>query len=311
MSNVLFQSATFAHKKYRYTIWLGVLVGAMTWAYLDGGVEWPKTYLPATLSDFTRATYVGNPSYVLFLFLPLSLFPVKLGTAMIVGITIVAILATARLTGANEWLMLCSYPALYVLKMTQIDGLVLLGVAIGAWAVKNQKPYWQGVSTLLLCLKPQAGFVLAMYYLWRQRNWKALVVSAVVIAISFACFGFWLWPWFQKILVSGSDFVRAGNSIGLFPYGLVLIPVALLAPGYTNCQRYIALVAASILASPYAGYHSLLASMAFPLPNWLYILLFVPLVYPIGWLSIIAPIGIVLYPAINYFVQKNHLWPEA
>jgi hypothetical protein len=223
---------------------------------------------------------------------------------MIVGITIAVILVTARLTGANNWLILCSYPALYVIKMTQIDGLILLGAAIGAWAIRNQKPYWQGISTLLLCLKPQAGLLLAVYYLWRQRDWRALSVSTAVIAISFVCFGSWPLPWFQKMLVGGSRFALAGNSIGLFPYGLVLIPVALFAPGYTVNQRYVALIVASILASPYAGYHSLLASLAFPLPYWLYILVSVPLVYPPGWLAAIAPIAMILYPVTTYLVNK-------
>lgn len=39
-----------------------------------------------------------------------------------------AILTAARLTGASRWLILLSDPSIYVIAITQIDGLVLLGV---------------------------------------------------------------------------------------------------------------------------------------------------------------------------------------
>jgi hypothetical protein len=63
----------------------------------------------------------------------------------------------------------------------------------------------------------------------------------------------------------------------LFPHGLALLPIVLFAPGYRS-EPKAALVAASILASPHGGYHSLLASMAFPLPYWLDAIISYPLI---------------------------------
>jgi hypothetical protein len=71
---------------------------------------------------------VGNPTYILFLFWPLSHLPSLIGSAIISGLTMLAILTAARLTGASRWLILLSDPSIYVIAITQIDGLVLLGV---------------------------------------------------------------------------------------------------------------------------------------------------------------------------------------
>lgn len=71
---------------------------------------------------------MGNPTYILFLFWPLSHLPSLIGSAIISGLTMLAILTAARLTGASRWLILLSDPSIYVIAITQIDGLVLLGV---------------------------------------------------------------------------------------------------------------------------------------------------------------------------------------
>lgn len=53
---------------------------------------------------------------------------------------------------------------------------------------------------MLLCLKHQAGLPLALLYLWRQRDWRSLIVSVLGLVTSLVCFGAWPVRCSQKIL---------------------------------------------------------------------------------------------------------------
>jgi len=286
--------------------WWGTTVGAVCFSLLNGAQDWEGVYRSATLIDF--ATHVGtaNPLYVMFLFYPLALLPSRVGGAALVALSMVSIWLTSKLTDANRWLILLSYPALWMIKMGQIDALVMLGAALGWWAVKNGRPYWQGAATLLLCLKPHIGAPLALVYLWWQRDLRAFVVSGAVVLASLLAYGVWPVVWLQKLIgftqeaaQGGGHFILSANYIGLFPYGLVFFLFPLL-PMYHRQERSTAILAASMLASPYAGPYSILAAMAFPLPLWVYGLISLPLLPHIGWWALAGPISVVLYPLVNY-----------
>lgn len=293
-------------------VWWGVAIGAVGFSLLHGGQDWTTIYLPATEAGFTTAPKVGNPTYILLLFQPLSYLPPNVGGAIIVALSIISIWLTARLTNVNRWLILISYPSLWMIKMAQIDALVMLGVALGWWAIEHKKPYWQGVATLLLCLKPQIGGFLALIYLWWQRDYRAFVISGSVGLFSLLLYGPWIGLWFNKLLFAGElasqsegDFISTGNSIGLFPYGLLFLAIPFIFSNiYSSQEQITAIITASMLAAPYAAYYSILSTMAFPLPFWIYGLISLPLIGPIGWASLFVFFIIIFHPIVRWLWQR-------
>lgn len=264
------------------------------YTYQTGAGDWQRFYRPATLSGYATAPGVANPLYVLFLFYPLSWLPVKVGGAVLAALNVACLYACHRLTGVNRWLILLNLPALIVITFGQLDGLVALGAALGYAHRRNGLAL--GAVLLLLGLKPQIGGVLAAIYLVQAliENWRsaliALGVVGTTILASFAIFGLWLPVWVAKLtqaaIDGGGEFDAASANIGLFPYGLVLLALVLLL-----CRRPPALLAATMLAMPYAGFHSLVVALAFPLSPLVYFATWLPAVLP-PWSAWAAPLAV-------------------
>jgi hypothetical protein len=293
-------------------IWMGAAVGATVFAFLKPGDDWILVYRPAVLAGFSDFPNVANPTYVLLILGPLAMLPAGFGAAFIVGSTFLSAWLAEKLTGASRWLIMLSYPAVWMIMYAQIDAWVMLGVALGYWAIRNNKPYAQGAAVVLLFIKPQVTLPLIIYYVWKQRSWKPFAVILAFLAASMLILGPWPVAWADKIIrvsllsAGGTGvFSHAGNSIGLFPYGIVFLLSAALLPGYDLRRRSAALLAGTLLASPYAGYYSLLTAMALPLPLILYPLISLPLIALIGWWEITPIIVLIYYPFGLWLYRKR------
>ncbi len=276
------------------------------------GRDWQTIYRPATLSDdFIHYKTVANPPYIIFIFYPLALFAPLAGYLGLMSLSIICFRLIAHLSSFSKWLIFPSFPALWMLVYGQIDVLVTLGVALGAWSIRSNKPYYQGVATLLLFLKPHIGAVLALVYLIWQWNWRAFVISISVGLFSLIFFGLgWPIEWIKRLVFEVSLASQAQgfnaeansfNNIGFFPYGLIAWPLLLIP--YPKEEKIPAIVSASILSSPYAGGYSLLATMGVSLPILVYPMLSFPFLGDIGYkLIVIAPVTLIAWPIIKYYI---------
>ncbi len=308
-------------RKREEIIWWGLALGIILGLALISnqsdviGRDWRNSYRPATLSgDFVHHYAVANPAHVLFLFYPLAMLPTLGGYIVLMLLSVVSMRLIAHLAQVSKWLIFPSFPALWMLVYGQIDTFVALGVGLGWWAIRTKRPYWQGVATLLLCLKPHLGGLLALVYLFWQWDRRAFVVSGLVGVVSLVLFGLgWPIEWFKRLVsetgltlnASGSfgnptnDF----NDIGLFPYGLLLWPLVLIP--YPRQQKIPAIISACIASSPYAGNYSLMTVLAVPLSIWIYPLLSLPFLGYIGYrLVAVVPIVLVVYPVVAKYVPS-------
>ena len=278
--------------------------------------DWREYYRPAALAgDITNVANVANPPYIQLLFRPLALLPMETGYVILLILYMICFRLIAHLSPVNKWLIFPSFPSLWMLVYGQIDAFVALGVALGWWAIRNDKPYWQGAATLLLCIKPHIGGPLAIVYLVWQKNRRAFLVSGLFLIITLAVFGLWPIQWSRRMIreaelaigLSGfASRLNDWNNIGSYPYGLLLLPLLFLP--YSRIQKVPAIISASILAAPFAGAYSMLSTMSMPLPLWIYPILSLPLFIQRGYdLIIIAPLALVLFPAITYLLRY---WPR-
>jgi hypothetical protein len=214
------------------------------------------------------------------------------------------------LRGANKFWLLLSFPAFWGLWVGQLDGLVMLGVALGFWAVQQQRPVVLGLALALLLAKPHIGGPTALLYLYWLRHWKAPATFAAVVLLSMLVWGGqWPYLWLRNLwLESGGGATAAqGTNISLFPYGLLAwrCCCCLWPPAADH-----AVLAATFLSTPYAPIYSLLALLVLPLPWWAYALSSAPYILgPTGYrLATLAPLGVLVWigwPWLRQGWQKN------
>ena len=132
-----------------------------------------------------------NPPWALFPIIPFALLPFRIGKAIWAAISIYMYGFIARKLGAN-WIATIGFltlpHTLYTLFQVNIDWIVALGILL---------PPQMGL--FLVCLKPQIGTFLAIYWAveaWREGGVKQIARTfgpvAVAFLISFAIYGFYL-----------------------------------------------------------------------------------------------------------------------
>ncbi len=295
-------------------LWWTTAFCLIGFVYLRGATDWERFYLPATLDNYATAPLVANPSYILFLFIPLSFLPNQIAGAILALLNVVCLYVSSRITNANKWLLLLNLPSLIVITFGQIDGLVTVGAVIGSVAIQTNNGFLFGGALLLLGLKPQVGGILAIIYLtWMiakkqyLETMQAIGTSLGVILFSFLFFGFWLPDWLAKVIATvisnGREFVEVSSDIGLYPYGLIFLMIALLF-----ARREIpTLVASSLLSVPYAGYYSIITALAFPLPWFIYCVTWLPAVMPTQFGMLVAPVGIIIVGIYQSYTKRQQL----
>lgn len=267
---------SYVSARFMVWFWWAVISGAIIGTYLGGyeGVEW-RTFRTATYNGFMNMPNVANPPYAALLLYPLVVLPFDLGSMGLRIISAYGFHLAAKTTRVDRWLLLCSFPACWLLWFNQLDGLVLLGVILGYIAIVRDKPLLQGAATLLLLIKPHIGAPLALYYLWRQRHYQAFIVSGIAISGSFVLLGFWPVAYIQALIGQANNgYILshfAQENVSLYPWGLLLWPVAFIPMGLD--RKILAILAITMLSSPYMPSYSLVSLMAFPMPIWGYLLI--------------------------------------
>lgn len=185
------------------------------------GQDWVQFFRPATLAfvhgqnpydvrDFNNAPWTLIP------FIPFAVMPTRLGSAGFFLLGFASFLYIAYKLGAKPIgviLFITSYPVISCLNGGGIDWLPMLSFVTPA-----------PVSLIFAAMKPQIGIGIAIYWLvesWRAGGIRTVVKNflpvTVLLAFSFAIYGFWIMTFLNKAQVT----VNTVN-VSLFPY---LLPV--------------------------------------------------------------------------------------
>jgi hypothetical protein len=110
---------------------------------------------------------------------PLAVLPLQWGEAILNVASLVGILASIHLLRGDKTtpafavaLALVNLHTFDVLIRGQLDVLVLLGVALGWWAIHNHRPVLLSLAFCLIVVKPQNVVLVSLLYLLSIREWR-------------------------------------------------------------------------------------------------------------------------------------------
>lgn len=220
------------------------LPGGDDWGFFRGVVQRMLTGESIYTQRFNGSHY-HYPPWVATLLIPLGILPFAWGRALLCTLSLLFAILIARrfqMSIIKQALVLLSPPMLYLLLHGQIDALAL-GVVL-------LPPAWWAVGSIT---KPQVTLGL-IFGVPRSQWLKAVIIGAVVFALSLILFG--LWP--LDLLRQPKEFAGMGLNIwgGLWPYQLPLGLALVFRSWQKKDDRY--LIASSPFFMPYAATSSLL-----------------------------------------------------
>ncbi|MBC8098375.1 MAG: hypothetical protein H7Y11_02935 [Armatimonadetes bacterium] len=253
---------------------IGAVIGLALMAFaLPGGEDAAQFYT----RPWSAAS--NTPPWVHLVTAPLGWFGFPAAWALLIALTLLVMGWAARVWGAPWWVAILNPATFWVLWLGQIELFPIAGAALG-WLViqKRLHPLWMTVAYFCLLPKVQVGGGLMLLYtvwLWRDFGWRTLlrvaVLTGVLGVLSLLIWQDWVPLWITRLqrLVPIDDPYTFNSSIT--PWGLLLVPLALLPVQYGKQRRARIVAALTLLVSPYfAGYHcALLLTMARSPLTWL------------------------------------------
>jgi len=226
-------------------------------AVLPDGIDWSKTYRPATLAllsihnpyglDVAREAPFAAAAWGLLPLIPLALLPVKVGRAVLLLVSLISFAYSAKKLGANHvgiTVFLLSPPVMHCLLNGNIEWIPILGFVLPPQ-----------IGLFFITVKPQAGFAVAIYWLfqaWREGGLRLVVKTflpvSITLAISFVLFGFWPFQSIQVLPIAQN--FNASVWPASIPVGLALIVAAI------RLKQPKWAMGASPCLSPYVLFHT-------------------------------------------------------
>ncbi|MBK8051598.1 MAG: DUF2029 domain-containing protein [Anaerolineales bacterium] len=120
------------------------------------------------------------------LVLPFTLLPYRMAGILWITLTAVAYVISAWLIGKSSgyafgpglalWLLLLWVPALTTMHAGQINGFVLLALAVSFYGLARGRPWIAGIGLAVATLLKLVPGILVLYLFWR-RQWKAGIIA--------------------------------------------------------------------------------------------------------------------------------------
>lgn len=227
------------------------------------GFDWIVYFYPA-LQTFLRGGdpysvpgYV-NPPWLLVFLAPLGFVPPLWGAVALDAVVLIGLTLLCRKAG-RPWMLLplaLSFPALVLLWTVSVDGLSLLGLALGG-----------PLGLILLLTKPQiAGLVGAVWAVkaWQAGGWRPVAWLVLPAAIVAALSAWWYPHWLPTMLTAASWGHRTNGFPWYFPFGVAVLVMALRQKREDWAALANLMVVPFATAQSWIGAYSLLA-LAYPL----------------------------------------------
>ena len=215
---------------------VGMALGfAIVVAYLPGGYDALMFYLRPPFPESTA------PAWIYLVTAPLSKLPWPLGWQILVFATLLSAGVASWVWGNTRWwLVACSAPMVWSIWLGQIEVFPLVGLVVGGLVLQRKiDSTWLGIACLALMTKPQVGYGILLFFLYRtwsdkdlglQALLKALIPIAGVLVLTVLIWPEWPLNWLRTL----REFQPTWWNAAVWPYGLLGWPVALAAARRTT-----------------------------------------------------------------------------
>ena len=218
-------------------MWVAATLGlavVLSWVLLPG-YDLYGLFLPAVRDVWAgRFTYAAwplftNPPWALVLMLPLGLLTPPLAHGLIVAVTIVVVYRVMR--GYRRMkvsfpLAVISTPLIALAWVGQLEAFSLLGAILGFEAVQQKRPWTLAGALLLLSIKPQETWLVAILLVVSARHWPWKTWASILAAIGIVAVGSSLWlgaDWISRIS-NGPSYVGGWQNFSLWQWATVAPP---------------------------------------------------------------------------------------
>lgn len=294
------------------------LLGICLAFFVVAGV-WPSGFDASLYYLRYPPTNATVPVWVYFLTYPLSLvgWPLSWQILVVTSVLIISIVYAMR-GNQRWWLVIASSAFIYNAWWGQIEVFSVIGLALSMLVLKKKIPSsWLGIAWLLMIIKPQVNYglvVLFIWWIWRNQGARFLVPPTIVF-ISIVTLSFILFPgWLERLTTTLQNLQSGESNATLWPWGLIVWPMALL-PIWTNPFTRMRLVAAAtLLGSPYFTLHHCVTLLVLTDHPYGLLLSWIPFIMIIrtrdwGRYAWVIPIGILLIElarmGINHYKGKS------
>lgn len=253
----------------------------------SSGSDFYTTFREATLTgEYGVDTWNPYPAY--WLLAPFAYLPPKLGFLLWNVLCAVGFIVAIRYLNGRFLPFALSLPCFWLFFVGQFEGIVALGLTIGFLA----PPMWAGLGLFFLSLKPQLGIIPILFLLFHRRDYRLLILPAVIYGLSLLYWGWWLPDWIGSMMSN-----NAGNyatNISLWPYSLVLLPIF----WFKRDSLKVWLIVQS-LVMPYFAVYSLALLFTMYLPFWANLLtwgLYIAAIFiPVKMPGYLIPLGLLVH----------------
>jgi hypothetical protein len=245
--------------KYRDFVGIALILTLAVIATFYGGYDYKVAYRGDTLAG-TYGAHSFTPYPMYWFIYPFAILPESLGYLLWNLANALCFILAVRYWKGDLLAFSFFIGVFWTFYGGQLEGFVSGALAVAMLP----NPWLAGLGITYLSLKPQVGALPILFVLLHRKDWKLLVVPALVYLASFIHWGWWVPRWLAALLPVGVEGPFMSHNVGLYPYGLIFL---LLLWRYRASLRLWMLVQS--LMMPYSPIYSLAPLLTIrPAPIW-------------------------------------------
>lgn len=204
--------------KYRDFAGITIILTLALIAPIFGGWDFKVAYRGDTLAG-TYGHYTVSPYPFYWFIYPFAILPVDLGYVLWNLANALCFILAVRYWKGDLLAFSIFIGVFWTFYGGQIEGFISGALVLAMLP----NPWLAGLGITFLSFKPQVGVLAILFVLLNRKDWKLLIVPAIVYSASFIHWGWWIPKWLDSLHYVGIVGTSLGSNVSLYPYGLIFL----------------------------------------------------------------------------------------
>jgi hypothetical protein len=187
-------------------------------APIYGGYDYRVAYRGDTLAG-TYGLHTVSPYPLYWFIYPFAILPEDIGYVLWNLANAICFILAIRYWKGDLFAFSFFIGVFWTFYGGQIEGFVCGALVL----IMLPNPWLAGLGITFLSLKPQIGILPILFVLLKRKDWKLLVVPALVYLASFLTWGWWIPRWLEALRPIKNVGPFLASNVSLYPYGLFLL----------------------------------------------------------------------------------------